>query len=447
MKEKIQIALVSRPVFSLLLLFSILIFLSSLSIFFVEKGNSGLSFVDALFTGFSASTVTGLVVVDTHTLSLFSQIIILATMQVGGLMAIGSGAFIIILAVKIGSSRHGKVSASALVGVSWLKLWDTIRLILTFAFVVELAATLLLFLHFKDSMGLTQGFWYAIFHAVSGFFGAGFFLFEDNLYSFKNDAFMLSVMMAEITLGGIGFLVILSIKTRLLTLIRRKKIYGWPVHAKLVVLMTVILLFFGFAAFWGFEYNNVLKDESIGGQVLISLFQSVSARTAGLSTVDMGEIAPATQFFYGFLMFIGAGSISTSGGIKVATLAVVLLTIWARYKRSENIVIWKRVIPQKTIARANGVLLISLALLSIFMLAMLAIETFDFGDILFEVLSAFGTVGYSSGITSSLSDPGKILLSILMLIGRIGPLTLTYLFGREIIDETTSRLEEEVEVG
>lgn len=444
MRERFQALLISRPIFSLILLFLTLIFFSAISIFLIEEE---ISFVDALFTSFSAATVTGLTVVGTHDLSFPSQLAILITIQLGGLMAVSGSAFVILLASKMGSSRRGKVSASSLVGVGWTELLGTLKFVVAVSFFVEIAAALALFYYFKGDMGTGQGAWYAAFHAISAFCNAGFFLFQDNLYSFSSDAFVLSIIMAEIILGGLGFLVILSIKTRLFAAIRRKKIYGWPVHAKLVGLLTALFLLAGAGVFWGFEYGNVLNGEPLSKQILISVFQSVSARTAGFSTVDMGEIKQSTQFFYGFLMFVGGGSISVSGGIKLTTFAIVLLAIWTRYKRREHIVIWKRVIPQKAVIKANGVFFISLAMLSIFMLVVLSIEQFNFEDILFEMLSAFGTVGYSSGITESLSSFSKVLFSTLMLIGRIGPLGLTYLFGMEIMSEKILRPEEEVEVG
>lgn len=447
MPEKLKLMLISRPVFSLLSLFLTLIFISAASMFLLERLGEGLSLIDAFFTASSAATVTGLTVVDTHSLTFVSQLVILLTIQLGGLMAVGGSAFVILLASKMGSARQGKVSASSLMGVGWTELIQTLKFVIALSFFVEVAAALALFFYFRGDMGEGQAAWYAAFHAISAFCNAGFFLFQDNLYSFAGDAFVLSVIMAEIILGGLGFLVILSIKTRLIAAIKRKRIYGWPVHAKLVGLLTVVFLLIGAGVFWGFEYTNVLAGEPLGKQMLISAFQSVSARTAGFSTVDMGEIRQSTQFFYGFLMFIGGGSISVSGGIKLTTFAVVLLSIWTRYKRKEHIVVWKRVISRKTVVRANGILLISLATLYAFMLLLLSIEKFDFEDILFEMLSAFGTVGYSSGISELLSTPSKILFSILMLIGRIGPLGLTYLFGREIMDEKILRLEEEVEVG
>jgi len=468
MKEILKLILIKRPVLWLILVFALLIGISSVPIFFFEKGGFDLSIVDALFTGSSASTVTGLVVVSTSDLSFLSQITILAVIELGGLLAISGGAFIMILAGKIGATREGKISAASLtlIGVGWDKFWETLRFILLFSFMVQALSAILLFLNFQNSMDGTEAFWNAIFHAVSAFYGAGFYLFPDNLYSFRGDPFLLSVTMAETILGGIGILVILSIKVRILSFIKeivfqfgrkmgfyhfegRSKIYGWPVHVKLVMYTTTVLILAGFVAFWALESSNVLVGMSWKEQFWVSLFQSVSARTAGFSTVDMGAITPATQFFYDALMFIGAGSVSASGGIKVTTFAVCALLIWASIKRRDDVTFGWRVIPKKTTSRASGVFWLSFIVLFLFVFLLLVFEKAEFGDVLFEASSAFGTVGYSSGITSSLTDVGKILLSVLMLIGRIGPLALTYLLGRDIIEDKSApmKLEEEVEVG
>jgi len=431
MGEKVQILLIRRPVLSLLILFLVLIFLSSALIYVFEDYK--LSWVDSLFTGFSASTITGLTVIDTHTLSFASQIVILIDIQTGAFLAMGGAVFIIILARHRRMLHQGSVSAASLFLGERLK---DIGSIFLFMLIVESISAVLLFFHFKDSMGAFQGAWYAIFHAVSGFCGAGFFLFPDNLYSFRQDPFVLSVIMCEIILGGLGFLVIVSIKIRLLSLLKGKKIYGWPIHVKLTLVTTAALLVLGFVVFLGLERETVL----------VSVFQSVT-RIAGFSTVDMADTQQATRFLFSALMFIGAGSMSVSGGIKVTTFSVLIIMIWTRYRRRREAVIWKRVIPQSTLSRANGVFLLSFATVSGFIFVLLITEKFAFDDILFEATSAFGTVGLSTGITPSLTIAGKILISTLMLVGRIGPLALTYLLGGEIIGEKSSYLEEEIEVG
>lgn len=457
MRDNLQTFLISQPVVCLLFMFILLISVSSSLIFLFENfafnwfyipewDGQGISVIDSIFTGFSASTITGLTVVDTSILSLASQITILMTIQIGALLAMAGGVFIILLALHMGMPHQGNISAASLfLG----ERWKDAKFIVAFVLLVETIAFLLLFFHFRDSMGDANGAWYAVFHAVSGFCSAGFFLFPDNFYSLRNDPFVLFVIMGEIILGGLGFLVIVSMKIRLVSLIRREKIYGWPVQVKLTFVMTAALILLGFVAFWGLELENILRDMSIKEQALVSIFQSVTARPAGFSTVDMGNALPATQLSFMGLMFVGAGSMSVSGGIKVTTLAIFLLALWAMRRRREDVIIWKRVIPQRTITRAFGVFVISLIVVFsfIFMLLILEKSTFKINEISFEAMSAFGTVGLSTGITSSLSVPGKVLISLLMLMGRLGPLALTYILGKRIIIDKRSFLEEEVEVG
>ena len=445
---RIAMILVSNPILSLILPFLLLILFSGSLIFLFEwLSEFDVSVIDSLFTAASAATVTGLTVVGTNELSFASQVTILATIQLGGLATILGSAFIILLARYSGTSFQGKSSAASLFGSALRDLGGILKFILIFTFVAEGLGTLLLFLHFQSDMESSRALWYAGFHAISAFCNAGFFLFVDDLRSFTGDAYVLAVMSAEITLGGIGFWVLMAASTKVFSrVIHRKRIYGWPVYSKVIVVTTLCLFLAGFVSFFSIEYDDSMSGLAMREKVLVSAFQSVSARTAGFSAVDMGQTASATQFLFMGLMFIGAGSVSTAGGIKTSTFSVLMLRMWANARRKRDVVVWNRVISRESSDKAIAVFVASFAILSTFVFVLLFLEKGHM-DIFFEATSAFGTVGLSTGITSSLSDASRLLVSLLMVVGKVGPLSLMYIFGKNMAEEMSPYLREEIEVG
>lgn len=439
MRERIQSFLISRPVVSMAILFVVLILICSVLLFLFELWGINLSFADSVFTSTSASTLTGLVVVPTHTLSFPSQIVVLVAIQSGALMTF-VGAYVILKIV----GYRGKAVAEL---VSQVK-WNEIKTIILFSLLVELAAAAGFYFLFRDSMSTFSALYFAVFHAVSAYCNAGFFLFSDNFYSFSANPLVLGIIMTEVVLGAVGFVVILDMKLKIFAFFRRENAPLFRIETRIVFIGTIVLLLLGFGGFWLFESGGVLAGKSTAEAALISIFESVNARNSGLSSIDLSGMQNATYYLYMILMYIGAGSGSVSGGVKITTLAIIFLFFVASLRGRSQVIVWGSEIPHNNIWRAMKVLVI-FAFISLIMAgALLAVEPFEFEDVLFELISASGTVGFSTGITSSLSTAGKIIVMLSMFVGRLGPLTLTYFLARGImweIDPYTYK--EEVSVG
>ena len=262
--------------------------------------------------------------------------------------------------------------------------------------------------------------WRGIFHAVTSFNNAGFALWSDNLAQFVTDGWISVTICFAIIAGGIGFPVWLELRRRPLTPRR------WTLHTKLTLLMTLFLLTFGTAAVLGFEWNNEATLGPLGtdGKLLASFFQGVQPRTAGFNTLDYGAMEQDTLLATDMLMFVGAGSASTGGGIKVTTFALLILMVWAEVRGEPEVNAFGRRIPTTAQRQALGVAFLAINVVVICTLLLLVTNPFPLDQTLFEALSAFGTVGLSTGITADFSAFGQGILIFLMYFGRVGPLTL-----------------------
>ena len=380
-----------------------------------------ISFVDALFTATSAVCVTGLVVVDTGTyFSLFGQMVIIGLIQTGGLGIMTMATIVALLVRKKINLRERLIMQEAL---NQLTLSGVVRLtiyIIKVTLVIEfLGGTILAIRWFLDygPRGIYYGYW----HAVSAFCNAGFDLLGNfrSLTGYVEDPVVNVVIMLLIILGGLGFAVLADIW-------HCRRWQDLTLHSKIVISATVFLIFFGAMVILLFEFNNpeTLGGLSWHGKVLASLFQSVTPRTAGYNTIDIGKLTDQTLFFIVILMFIGASPGGTGGGIKTSTAFLLAMAIWSMIRGQTDVEIFQRRIPTPTVYKAFAIAVIS-ALLVIIVTMMLCItEKAVFIQILFEVTSAFGTVGLSTGITPTLTTPGKLWLIITMFAGRVGPLTL-----------------------
>lgn len=384
----------------------------------------GLSFIDALFISTSATCVTGLSTLDMSTsLSLFGQIVILVLMQIGGLSIMTLYAS---LAIFLGRSLRLKdrVVIQDLLDVSSAdELFAMILNIIKYTFIIELWGAIVLTIAFTfEGFEFGDALYYGIFHSVSAFCNAGFSLFSNSLENFSTSPLVHGTIMVLVTLGGLGFLVLKELNE---IIYRRRKIGRITLHTR-IVLITSFLLTFGGAIFIFFsEFLGALDSYSLWGKMQTALFQSVTLRTAGFNTVPLSQFNIYTVYAMTLFMFIGGSPGSTAGGVKVTTLAILYQSIRSTLGSGKNVVIYDRKIPQIFVVKATAITFISILIASFFILIMLKVEPeMSFIAIFFETVSASATVGLSLGITGDLSFAGKIVISFLMLIGRIGPLTL-----------------------
>lgn len=385
-------------------------------------------FFHALFTATSSTCVTGLVVVDTYTnWTLFGQVVILALIQIGGLGFITIGMFFsIFLKRKIGLKERNLIQES----VNTLQISGIVRLvkkIVCYTIAFEGIGAILLMTRFIPRFGWLKGIWYGIFHAISAFCNAGFDLmgqFEPyaSLTMYYDDIVINIVVMALIIIGGIGFIVWDDISKH------KWHIKKYMLHTKIVLMMTAVLTLGGALCFYLFERNNLLLGMNAKGQILSSLFGSVTTRTAGFNTLDTGAYTEATRMLTVILMFIGGNPGSTAGGIKTTTMLVILLYIWANLRNKRGLNIFGRRLDEDAIKKASTVFCINLILATVCVTIMSALETLPLSDIMMEVFSAIGTVGISTGITRDISMVSKYMLIILMYCGRIGSMSFALAF-------------------
>lgn len=394
-----------------------------LSIPAASHGPGRASALTAVFTAASAVCVTGLVVVDTgaHWTSL-GEGIILALIQVGGFGIMTLSSLIVfvvgrrlglrqrlIAAAETGSINLGDIR-HLLVGVARLSLG------------VEAAVAVALGLRFwiTHDFGSGRAAYLGLFHSVSAFNNAGFSLFSDNLVGFNHDPFVLLVVAATVVTGGLGFPVWVQI-ARHPRLPRR-----WNLHAKLTVVTTALLIASGWALLAWFEWTNpkTLGPMSSPEAVMNALFHSVMPRTAGFNSIDVAGMRDPSRLLTEILMFIGGGSGSTAGGIKVTTFAVLGWVMWAEVRGDPDVVVFERRIPSEAQRQAVTVALLGIGTVMVATMALLATTNLPRTDLLFEAISALGTVGLSTGATTLLSSGSQLVVIVLMILGRVGPPTL-----------------------
>ena len=386
-----------------------------------EEGSA--SFTTALFTSTSALCVTGLIVVDTPTYwTQFGQVVILGLIQVGGLgiMTLAS-----LLALLVARRLGLRTRLIAQAETAAPELRDVRRLVLgvvLLSLLFEAVAASVLTLRFWASydMGLGSAVYRGVFHAVSAFNNAGFALWSDSLVGFVTDGWVSLTVAFAIIAGSLGFPVWLELWRRGVSP------RTWTLHTKLTVAVTFTLIAAGFAAVAAFEWSNAATTGGLGtdGKLLASFFQGVTPRTAGFNTLDYASVTQETLFVTDLLMFIGAGSASTGGGIKVTTFALLVLMVWSEVRGDPHVSAFGRRLPAHAQRQAFSVAFIATAAVVAGTLVLMADSVHPFREVLFEAVSAFGTVGLSTGITADWNDLGRIVLVVLMFLGRTGPYTL-----------------------
>ncbi|OQA08868.1 MAG: Ktr system potassium uptake protein B [bacterium ADurb.Bin374] len=382
------------------------------------------SFLTALFTSTSAVCVTGLNVIDpSRYFTLFGQIIVVCLIQIGGLGIMTLSAGISLLAGKRLRMSERSLMQNVLDQSDLAGLRNILIDIFRWTFIIEAAGALILAFRFHSilSCSIRRAAYLGVFHAVSSFCNAGFALFSDNLMGFAWDPIICFTVMGLIVAGGLGFAVLGVINAWLLGSRRGPA----DVHVRLVILTSLCLIFIGaaFIAFLEFD-APAMQHLNAPEKLMAALFQSVTTRTAGFNTIDIGVMRTSSLFLMAILMFIGASPASTGGGIKTTTFAVMLLALDAQMQGKNEVTVYERVIPSDVVLKSFLITAISATLVALYTFLLTLTEDQDLIKVLFEAASAFGTVGLSANLTPSLSPLGQLLIISLMFIGRIGPLTL-----------------------
>ncbi|MPM06470.1 Ktr system potassium uptake protein B [bioreactor metagenome] len=394
-----------------------------------QNGRS-VGFVNALFTATSAVCVTGLVVVNTAShWTVFGKTIIVMLIQVGGL---GVMTMTALISFFIGKRMSLKTRVFIMEERNVDELQGVVRLtknILIFTFVIELIGAILFSFVFIRDYGIQKGIGFSVFHAVSSFCNAGFDLIGNSMINYVDNPVITLAVCGLIVIGGIGYYVFWDVY-------ETKKFHMLTLHSKLVIVITATLLIGGTIMMFALEHNNpeTMGNLSLSGKIQAAIFQAVNPRTAGFNSIPTEKIRMSTAVFTIFLMFIGGSPASTAGGIKTTTFGVLIVSFYNLVKGKRDFEVFERRITPDTTIRAAAILMISLLLVIVvsFVLAITEEATgYDFLDMLFETVSAFATVGLSKGLTPYLSDAGKLILSLVMLIGRVGPMTVAYAFLKQ----------------
>jgi trk system potassium uptake protein TrkH len=391
--------------------------------------------LDALFTAASATCVTGLIVRDTAVFfSRFGQTVILTLVQLGGLGIMTFYASIMVLLGRRLGPAGRQTMASVVEDSRDLDLAHTLRYILSFTVLAEAGGTLVLFLRWlPDFARPAEALYAAAFHSISAFCNAGFSTFSDSLIRYQGDVVVNLTFIVLIVVGGLGFSVVHELFNRQnlrvwFGRVLRRTADAAPVrpstHALLVFRTSGVLLIIGMLLFFFLEYDNALARLPLGAKLIAAAFQSVTPRTAGFNTVPFDALRPSTLVAVMLLMFIGASPGGTGGGIKTTSLALLWLTFRNLVAGRSKIEVGGRTVPDDTVFRASAIFTGAAAVVAVAFGLLLMSETLPFQNLLFETVSAFGTVGLSTGVTPHLSPVGKLVIIVLMYIGRLGPLTL-----------------------
>ncbi len=411
-----------------------------------------LRFIDALFTATSAVCVTGLAVIDIgKDLSLFGQIVTIVLFQVGGLGIITFSVFLFGIMGRGMSFKGREIVQSTFLPTPTTDFFHILKSVLYFTGAIEGIGILLLFIRFLRDFPPAAALYRAVYTGISAFNNCGYSLFSDSLMGYQGDLLVNLTVMGLIVSGGLGFIVHHEIFDHLWD--RRNMI---SIHSKIVLITTAILILGGAALFFLFESRHIMRDMPFSTKILVSFFQSITPRTAGFNTVDIGLLTNDTILLMIILMFIGASPGSTGGGVKTTSAALLALLLFTRFKGTEQVNVFNRTIPPETITRTIFIIFasaFSISIITSFLLfaAPSGVTPGDtrhfFVEYLFETVSAFGTVGLSMGVTPRLTDVQKYAITLMMFAGRVGPLTLAFSLASQARRKGITYAEETVSVG
>lgn len=388
-----------------------------------STGAGTTTLLTAWFTAVSAVCVTGLVVVDTGThWTFFGQLVILALIQLGGF---GMMTAATLLGLMVNRSLRLKTRLIAQVETHSIGLGDVYsvaRIVLVVTLIAEVILATILGWRFHGAydMAWGQAAWYGIFHSVSAFNNAGFGIHADSLVRYASDAWVLMPIAVAVVVGGIGFPVFHDIR------MRWRDPHHWSLHTKLTLVGSLVLLAGGTLVLLAFEWSNpeTLGPMDMGDKALSAFFASVSARTAGFNSIDIGALTNESWALHYFLMFIGGGSAGTAGGVKVGTFLVLMLLVYSEIRGRKDVEAFGRRISGSSQRQAITVLVLGAGMVVLGTLVILRGTDLPTDQVIFEVISAFGTVGLSTGITAELPPSGQLMLTLLMYVGRVGTITL-----------------------
>jgi len=404
---------------------------------FAHKGY--LSFIDALFTSTSATCVTGLIVKDTaKDFTVFGQAVILMLIQVGGLGYMTIATFTAIVFKRKLSHRDQMILKSSLNYDSMSGVIGFLKNVFSVVILFELVGTIILGVRFAFYMPLGDAMWAGFFHSISAFNNAGFSIFSDNLMAYKLDPVINIVITSMIIIGGIGYFVILE-----LYYYRKGRLTRLSTHTKLTIATTLFLIISGMLLFVSLEWYNKGSIGSLSDidKMITAYFYSVNLRTAGYNTIDLSALTDSTLFLSTIYMVIGGGAGGTAGGVKVTVFAVIAIAMWHSLKGHTESSIFKRTIPEGVISQAMTTILIASTYMIVVTVVLAETQNASFLKILYEVASAFGTVGVSTGdggvlsLSAKFNDFGKMMITFMMIAGRIGILAFTLIFIGKIAEK------------
>ncbi len=444
----------ANPAAIFILSFALLIGSGTILLMLPRATHSGIRFVDALFTSTSAVCVTGLIVVDTGSyFTLFGQTIIMVLIQLGGIGIMTFTSFFAYFFMG-GSSYQNLILLGNLTNENKVsEVIGTLKKILFFTFLVELTGFVLIYINITSQTELIQtgSLFFSAFHAVSAFCNAGFSTLSDSFYdiNYRFNYFLHLTISLLFIIGGLGFPVIINLYTwlkswfinRLLSLNKRREViheaHVFSLNSKLVLYTTLILLVAGTLIFYALEYNNTLAEHRGFGKIVAAFFSAATPRTAGFNTVNTSALHIPTIMFILLLMWIGASPASTGGGIKTSTFALAILNVISLLRGKDKVELNRRKIPETSIRRSFAFMFLALFIIGLVIFLLFQTEPEkNTTDLIFEVFSAFSTVGLSRGITEDLSVTGKYIITLTMFIGRVGALTLLSSF----IKKSTGKL-------
>ena len=397
-----------------------------------------LKFIDALFTAASATSVTGLIVASTsENFTFLGEFIILALIQMGG---IGYMSLVIIFFIFIKQKLNidEKRAMKQSMDLPTLHVGGFVKRILFFVLFIEFIGAIILTIQFLGKYEFKEALWFGIFHSISAFNNAGFSLFTDGLIGYKSDTITLITICFLIILGGLGYFVLIEIYEN------RKFSKRFSIHTRIMIYGTIILILAGMVLFLSIEWNNpkTFGELSFYDKILNAFFLSVNFRTAGFNSIDLSSLKDSSLFFSTLFMMIGAGQGSTAGGMKITTVAILVITVVYILKQSnQEPSIFKRRIEQKAINKALAIILSSSFFVLFAVLILVETQNFPFIKILFEVVSAFGTVGVSTGngdilsLSQQFDTFGKSIIIVLMIAGRLG----VFAFGLILVGKAKTK--------
>lgn len=420
----------------------------------ISTVNHKIAWIDGWFTATSAVCVTGLIVVDTGSFfSPFGQLIILLLIQLGGLGIMTLSVTMYRWLGRNISYKQRKLLQDLFTHTPREDIFTLVFSVLKFTLIIEFSGFVFLFLFFLQKMTLPSALWSSLFHAVSAFCNAGFSLFPDSLVRYENSLYVNSVISLLIILGGIGFPVLYEIEQNIRLGKKSKK----SIHLRSVFITTLVLIIAGTILLGVLELPRNFSNFHWESHMLTSLFQSITARTAGFNTVDIGALSDSGVSLLLFLMFVGASPGSCGGGVKTTTLAVLITSTLSKIRGKSRVTIGKKSLPEETVIRSLILVVLSLSFIGIIFFLLLSTNATAGSEIvkergrflpyLFETVSAFGTVGLSMGITNLLNATGKLLITALMLIGRVGVLSFSYIFIKSVSTPNMEYSEENIMVG